>query len=96
MRATPSHHGLLLLPAFQLTDLQSLMGVFGRTHYVLGCISRSEDGRYVLEDTTGAVPLDLSAADTAAGYYTGKVATHEKQSYEFNKFNTGYNNEGIF
>ncbi|EFJ44896.1 hypothetical protein VOLCADRAFT_94959 [Volvox carteri f. nagariensis] len=68
----------LLLPnsssrghSVQLTDLQSLMGVFGVTRYVLGCISRAEDGRYVLEDTTGAVPLDLSAAETAAGFYTG-------------------------
>ncbi|GLC72461.1 hypothetical protein PLESTF_001250200 [Pleodorina starrii] len=67
----------LLLPgsggrgaSVQLTDLQSLMGVFGATRYVLGCISRSEDGRYVLEDTTGALPLDLSAAETAAGFYT--------------------------
>ncbi|GFR42612.1 hypothetical protein Agub_g3543, partial [Astrephomene gubernaculifera] len=67
----------LLLPnsggnscSIQLTDLQSLKGVFGVTRFVLGCISRSEDGRYVLEDTTGAVPLDLSAAETAAGFYT--------------------------
>ncbi|GIL67859.1 hypothetical protein Vafri_21147, partial [Volvox africanus] len=57
-------------PSVQLTDLQSLMGVFGVTRYVLGCISRSEDGRYVLEDTTGAVPLDLTAAETAAGFFT--------------------------
>ncbi|KAG2497843.1 hypothetical protein HYH03_004110 [Edaphochlamys debaryana] len=67
----------LLLPSssnqsasVQLTDLQSLKGVFGVTRYVLGCISRAEDGRYVLEDTTGSVKLDLSAAMTAAGFYT--------------------------
>ncbi|KAG2446253.1 hypothetical protein HXX76_000845 [Chlamydomonas incerta] len=59
-----SHHSV------QLTDLQSLMGVFGVTRYVLGCISRAEDGRYLLEDTTGTVPLDLDGAETAAGFYT--------------------------
>lgn len=54
----------------QLTDIQSLKGVFGVTRYVLGCISKSEDGRFVLEDAGGSVPLDLSAAETAAGFYT--------------------------
>lgn len=60
----------------QLTDLQSLKGVFGATRYVLGCISRSEDGRYVLEDASGSVPLDLAAAETAAGFYTGGWLAH--------------------
>ncbi len=65
-----------VFPRMQLTDLQSLKGVFGATRYVLGCISRSEDGRYVLEDASGSVPLDLAAAETAAGFYTGGWLVH--------------------
>jgi DNA polymerase epsilon subunit 2 len=54
-----------------LTDIQSLKGAaLGSRRFVLGCISRSEDGRYVLEDASGSVPLDLSKALTASGFYT--------------------------
>ncbi|GFH20559.1 uncharacterized protein HaLaN_17700, partial [Haematococcus lacustris] len=61
----------------QLTDLQSLRGVVGASRIVMGCISRAEDGRrLMLEDTSGSVPLDISQAETTAGFFTvGSVVT---------------------
>eukprot|EP00955_Chlamydomonas_euryale_P003096 32725-Chlamydomonas_euryale.AAC.14 len=58
-------------PSLHLTDIQSLKGVVGARKVVLACISHSEDGRYTLEDHSGQVPLDLSNAQTAAGFFTG-------------------------
>jgi hypothetical protein len=53
-----------------LTPLQALLGTSGVVHFVLGSLSLHDDGRYWLEDTTGAVAVDLSNAATAAGFYT--------------------------
>ncbi len=55
----------------QLTDIQSLKGIVGVRRFVIGCISRSEDGRYLLEDSSGTIPLNLTGVQTAAGFYTG-------------------------
>jgi len=55
----------------QLTDLKALLGVVGQTRCVLGCISQLDDGRFFLEDLSDALPLDLSEAETASGFYTG-------------------------
>lgn len=57
-------------PGAQLTDLQALKGVVGEPRIVMGCISQLEDGRHVLEDITASVPLDLSACQTTAGFFT--------------------------
>ena len=53
-----------------LTPLQALLGTSGVVHFVLGSLSLHDDGRYWLEDTTGAVAVDLANAATAAGLYT--------------------------
>ena len=53
-----------------LTPLQALLGTSGVVHFVLGSLSLHDDGRYWLEDTTGAVAVDLTNAATAAGFYT--------------------------
>ena len=58
----------------QLTDIQSLKGIVGARRFVIGCISRSEDGRYLLEDGSGTIPLNLTVVQTAAGFYTGEQA----------------------
>lgn len=57
----------------QLCDIASLRGATGVTRYVLGAISAGEGGGLVLEDEGASVPLDVSEADTAAGFYTGKA-----------------------
>jgi len=57
----------------QLTDIQSLKGIVGVRRFVIGCISRSEDGRYILEDGSGTIPINLSEVQTAAGFYTGEI-----------------------
>ena len=46
----------------------------GARRFVIGCISRSEDGRYLLEDGSGTIPLNLTVVQTAAGFYTGEQA----------------------
>ena len=43
----------------------------GELRYVLGCISQLQDGRFFLEDLSDAIPLDLSATNTASGFFTG-------------------------
>lgn len=61
------------------THIHMQMHAHMRTHtyprcmyrVVLACISRSEDGRYTLEDHSGSVPFNLSEAETAAGFFTG-------------------------
>lgn len=55
----------------QLTDVQSLKGVVGVNRYVLGVVSRGEDGRFRLEDSGGVVPLGLKDTATAGGFFTG-------------------------
>jgi hypothetical protein len=54
----------------ELTPLQALLGTAGATRFVLGSLSLLDDGRYWLEDTTGAVAVDLTRAATAAGLFT--------------------------
>ena len=54
----------------ELTPLQALLGTAGSTRFVLGALSALDDGRYWLEDATGAVAVDLSRAATAAGLFT--------------------------
>lgn len=44
----------------------------GVTRYVLGALSAGEGGGLVLEDAGGCVPIDVSGAVTAAGFYTGE------------------------
>jgi len=73
-RHAPVHGGVLTGAAArrrQLTDLKALLGVVGQTRCVLGCISQLDDGRFFLEDLSDALPLDLSEAETASGFYTG-------------------------
>ncbi|MEW5303625.1 MAG: hypothetical protein WDW36_006298 [Sanguina aurantia] len=53
-----------------LTDVQSLKGVVGVNRYVLGVVSRGEDGKFRLEDSGGAVPLNLKLTETAGGFFT--------------------------
>jgi len=55
--------------ACELTPLQALLGSAGQTRFVLGCLSQLDDGRYSLEDATGCVPVDLSAAATSDGLF---------------------------
>ena len=57
--------------ARQLTEIKALLGAVGELRYVLGCISQLQDGRFFLEDLSDAIPLDLSAANTASGFFTG-------------------------
>jgi len=56
--------------ACQLTPLQALLGSAGSTRFVLGTLSALADGRFWLEDPSGAVAVDLSRAATAAGLFT--------------------------
>lgn len=56
--------------ACQLTPLQALLGSAGSTRFVLGTLSSLADGRFWLEDPSGAVAVDLSRAATAAGLFT--------------------------
>ena len=51
-----------------------MLGVVGRTRFVMGCVTQSEDGRYSLEDLSASLPLDLSAAQVGAGFITGGAA----------------------
>ena len=53
----------------ELTPLQGLLGSAGQTRFVLGCLSQLDDGRYSLEDATGACAVDLSAAATSDGLF---------------------------
>jgi DNA polymerase epsilon subunit 2 len=53
----------------ELTPLQALLGSTGQTRFVLGCLSQLDDGRFSLEDATGCVPVDLSAAATSDGLF---------------------------
>ena len=67
---------LSILTHSQLTDIQSLKGIVGVRRFVMGCISRSADGRHLLEDGSGTVPLRLNGVQTAAGFYTGREGVH--------------------
>lgn len=59
-------------PTAQLTDLQSLRGCVGVSRIVMGTLARGDDGkRMVLEDASGSLPLDISAAQTTDGFFTG-------------------------
>lgn len=51
-----------------------MLGVVGRTRFVMGCVTQREDGRYSLEDLSASLPLDLSTAQVGAGFITGGAA----------------------
>jgi DNA polymerase epsilon subunit 2 len=53
-----------------LTEIMGLKGCVGERHIVMGLLSTSDDGQYVLEDAGAAVPLDLSGATVASGLVT--------------------------
>ena len=55
---------------YELTPLQALLGTTGEKRFVLGALSQLEDGRFWLEDTTGACAVDVSQAATSAGLFT--------------------------
>ena len=55
----------------QLTEIKALLGVVGEVRTVVGAISQLEDGHYSIEDLSGSMPVDLSTAMTAAGFYIG-------------------------
>ena len=48
-----------------------MLGVVGETRYVMGCITQMEDGKFFLEDLSASLPLDLSQAVLAHGFFTG-------------------------
>lgn len=51
-----------------IVTVQSLLGAgLGRKRYIMGALSQPREGHFALEDTTGTVPLDLSAAQTIEG-----------------------------
>eukprot|EP00884_Botryococcus_braunii_P020973 jgi/Botrbrau1/755/Bobra.0181s0014.1 len=54
----------------QLTEIRAMAGQYGVTLYVMGYITQMADGRYYLEDLSDAVPLDVSGAETPAGFFT--------------------------
>ena len=66
-----SEHSRVVHCARQLTEVKALLGAVGELRFVLGCISQLQDGRFFLEDLSDALPLDLSAANTASGFFTG-------------------------
>lgn len=69
----------------QLTDIQSLKGIVGVRRFVMGCISKSADGRHLLEDSSGTVPLSLAGVQTAAGFYTGGFGGRAVKDYRGGK-----------
>ena len=66
-----SQHLRVVHCALQLTEIKALLGAVGELRFVLGCISQLQDGRFFLEDLSDSLPLDLSAANTASGFFTG-------------------------
>jgi hypothetical protein len=54
-----------------LSDLMGLSGCVGEERLVMGLVSSADMGYLTLEDTTGSVPLDMSAAEVASGLITG-------------------------
>lgn len=54
----------------ELTELKALLGLVGERRYVLGFLTRQDEGRFALEDLSARLPLDLSAAETAHGLFT--------------------------
>lgn len=63
-----------------LTELKSLAGCAGSSKIVMGCISKADEGRYILEDESASVPVDLSGAETTAGFFTGALLATDFQS----------------
>nr|XP_014343291.1 PREDICTED: DNA polymerase epsilon subunit 2 [Latimeria chalumnae] len=57
---------------FQLKTIETLLGSTAKVGevIVLGMITQLKEGKYFLEDTTGAVQLDLSKAQFHSGLYT--------------------------
>jgi hypothetical protein len=50
-----------------------LSGCVGEERLVMGLVSSADMGYLTLEDTTGSVPLDMSAAEVASGLITGEL-----------------------
>jgi hypothetical protein len=53
-----------------LTEIMGLKGCVGERHIVMGLLSTSEEGNFLLEDGGAAVPLDLSRSTVASGLVT--------------------------
>lgn len=54
----------------ELTELKALLGRVGERRYVMGFLSRHDEGRYFIEDLSARLPLDVSGAETADGLFT--------------------------
>lgn len=54
----------------ELTELKALLGLVGERRYVVGFLTRADEGRFAIEDLSARLPLDLSAAETAHGLFT--------------------------
>eukprot|EP00873_Tetraselmis_striata_P041547 jgi/Tetstr1/461811/TSEL_006893.t1 len=57
----------------EITELKNLHSSGGQSRFVMGCISQLEDGRYFLEDLSGALPIDLTGAVSTSGYFTENI-----------------------
>ena len=53
----------------ELTPLRSLVGQCYGPRVVMGCLSQVEDGIFHLEDPTGSMRIDLSAAASSSGMF---------------------------
>lgn len=47
-----------------------MLGLVGERRYVLGFLTRQDEGRYFIEDMSTRLPLDLTEAETADGLFT--------------------------
>ncbi len=54
----------------ELTELKALLGLVGERRFVLGFLTRPEEGRWAIEDLSARLPLDLSGAECAHGLFT--------------------------
>lgn len=54
-------------------DVKSLKGMVGSKCVIMGILCQPEEQMYALEDASGLVKLDLAAAETADGLFTGQV-----------------------
>ncbi|KAI9175639.1 DNA-directed DNA polymerase epsilon, subunit B [Blastocladiella emersonii ATCC 22665] len=55
---------------FTLTPIASLRGNEGREYVLFGMLTRLEEGKVFLEDSSGFVELDLSGAAKSRGFFT--------------------------
>ena len=54
----------------QLTGIKNLLGRQGGHFLLFGMLTRTEDGRFALEDLDDKIVLDLSDASPASGMFT--------------------------